>query len=156
MSSSDIERFSISAIDEFEDAVIHLLDMLVVANDSYKKETRGTICLQNAKSLNYLKNKSIDLVITLPPYGDSKTTVAYGEFSKLSLQWIFPIGYINVSMEENHDFGYGLRKEFWHKGIAAEAGKAVVEQVKKDGLPYITATHIETIQEAAMLCKRQA
>lgn len=44
-------------------------------------------------------------------------------------------------MEEHHDFGYGLRKEFWHKGIVTEAGKAVIEQVKKDGLPYITATH---------------
>lgn len=52
-----------------------------------------------------------------------------------------PIGYIKVDMEEHHDFGYGLRKEFWHRGIASEAGKAVVEQVKKDGLPYITATH---------------
>lgn len=52
-----------------------------------------------------------------------------------------PIGYIKVDMEEHHDFGYGLRKEFWHKGIATEAGKAVVGQVKKDGLPYITATH---------------
>lgn len=88
MSPSDIERFSISSIDEFEKAVSHLLDMLVAANDSYKKETRSTICLQNAKSLNYLKDKSIDLVITSPPYGDSKTTVAYGEFSKLSLQWM--------------------------------------------------------------------
>lgn len=88
MSPSDIERFSISSIDEFEEAVSHLLDMLVAANDSYKKETRSTICLQNAKSLNYLKDKSIDLVITSPPYGDSKTTVAYGEFSKLSLQWM--------------------------------------------------------------------
>ena len=53
----------------------------------------------------------------------------------------FPIGYIQVDMEEPHDFGYGLRKEFWHKGIVTEAGKAVVEQVRKDGLPYITATH---------------
>lgn len=52
-----------------------------------------------------------------------------------------PIGYINVDMEEHHDFGYGLRKEFWHKGIVTEAGKAVIEQVKNDGLPYITATH---------------
>ncbi len=52
-----------------------------------------------------------------------------------------PIGYIKVDMEEHHDFGYGLRKEFWHKGIVTEAGKAVIEQVKKDGLPYITATH---------------
>lgn len=53
----------------------------------------------------------------------------------------FPIGYIKVAMEEHHDFGYGLRKEFWHQGIVTEASKAVVEQVKKDGLPYITATH---------------
>lgn len=53
----------------------------------------------------------------------------------------FPIGYIKVDMEEPYDFGYGLRKEFWHQGIVSEAAKAVVEQVKKDGLPYITATH---------------
>ena len=53
----------------------------------------------------------------------------------------FPIGYIKVDMEEPHDFGYGLRKEFWHQGIVSEAAKAVVGQVKKDGLPYITATH---------------
>ena len=53
----------------------------------------------------------------------------------------FPIGYIKGDMEEPHDFGYGLRKEFWHQGIVSEAAKAVVEQVKKDGLPYITATH---------------
>ena len=53
----------------------------------------------------------------------------------------FPIGYIKVDMEEHHDLGYGLRKEFWHRGIVTEAGKTVVEQVKRDGLPYITATH---------------
>ncbi len=53
----------------------------------------------------------------------------------------YPIGYINVDMEEHHDFGYGLRKEFWHKGIVTEAGKAVIEQVKKAGLLYITATY---------------
>lgn len=52
-----------------------------------------------------------------------------------------PIGYIHADMAEHHDFGYALRKEFWHKGIVTEAGRAVVEQVKKDGLPYITATH---------------
>ena len=53
----------------------------------------------------------------------------------------FPIGYVKVDMEEHHDFGYGLRKEFWHRGIATEAGGAVIAQVRKDGLPYITATH---------------
>ncbi len=52
-----------------------------------------------------------------------------------------PIGYINVDMGEAHDLGYGLLKDFWHQGIITEAGRAVVGQVKKDGLPFITATH---------------
>ncbi len=52
-----------------------------------------------------------------------------------------PIGYINVSMDDSHDLGYGLRKDFWHKGIVTEAGRAVIERVKADGLSYITATH---------------
>ena len=29
-----------------------------------------------------------DLIITSPPYGDSQTTVAYGQFSRLSADWI--------------------------------------------------------------------
>ena len=52
-----------------------------------------------------------------------------------------PIGYLHVGMNESHDFGYGLRREFWGRGIATEAGRAVIEQLKRDGLPYITATH---------------
>ena len=31
---------------------------------------------------------AFDLVITSPPYGDSGTTVAYGQFSRLSAEWI--------------------------------------------------------------------
>lgn len=63
----------------------------------------------------------------------------------------YPIGYINVDMEESHDFGYGLRKEYWHSGIVTEAGKAVVEQVRKDGLPYITATHDKNNPRSGMV-----
>ena len=29
-----------------------------------------------------------DIVITSPPYGDSQTTVAYGQFSRLAAEWI--------------------------------------------------------------------
>ena len=32
--------------------------------------------------------KGFDLIITSPPYGDSQTTVAYGQFSRLSADWI--------------------------------------------------------------------
>lgn len=52
-----------------------------------------------------------------------------------------PIGYVHAGGAENYDFGYGLRKEFWHKGIITEASKAVLEQLRKSDMPYITATH---------------
>ena len=31
---------------------------------------------------------NVDLIITSPPYGDSKTTVAYGQFSSFSFDWL--------------------------------------------------------------------
>lgn len=43
---------------------------------------------ENSMELDGVPDESIDLMITSPPYGDSRTTVAYGEFSKLSLQWL--------------------------------------------------------------------
>ena len=88
MSPNDIEKFSINGITTFVESVNNLLDMLVVANNSYKKKTICDVYVKNAKKLDYLDEKSIDLVITSPPYGDSKTTVAYGEFSKLSILWM--------------------------------------------------------------------
>lgn len=52
-----------------------------------------------------------------------------------------PIGYVWLSDDESHDFGYGLKKEFWHLGIATEAASAVLERIKHAGYSYITATH---------------
>ena len=51
----------------------------------------------------------------------------------------YPVGYVNVSMDDSYDFGYGLRRKFWHRGIITEAGKAVIEQLRRDGIPYIKA-----------------
>ena len=33
-------------------------------------------------------NEKVDIIITSPPYGDSKTTVAYGEFFSFSIEWL--------------------------------------------------------------------
>lgn len=53
-----------------------------------------------------------------------------------------PIGYVNVNVDDDsYDLGYALINRFWHKGIVSEASRAVIEQVKKDGILYVTATH---------------
>ena len=52
-----------------------------------------------------------------------------------------PFGYIDIKTDASHDLGYGLKKQFWQRGIATEAGRALLDQAKADGLPYVTATH---------------
>ncbi|MHC6202951.1 modification methylase [Breznakiellaceae bacterium SP9] len=35
-----------------------------------------------------IENERYDIILTSPPYGDSRTTVAYGQFSTLSNEWL--------------------------------------------------------------------
>ncbi len=53
----------------------------------------------------------------------------------------FLIGYVHVSGDASHDLGYGLRQDFWGKGIAVEACRAVLAKLQQDGVSYVTATH---------------
>lgn len=55
--------------------------------DLKNKETKVHILDNDTRSLEDVPDNSIDIVVTSPPYGDSRTTVAYGEFSRVSLQW---------------------------------------------------------------------
>ena len=48
-----------------------------------------TTIIQGDSTKKYdINDESIDLILTSPPYGDSRTTVAYGQFSRLSSQWL--------------------------------------------------------------------
>jgi len=40
------------------------------------------------ETIGDIEEKSIDIIVTSPPYGDSRTTVAYGQFSRLANQWL--------------------------------------------------------------------
>lgn len=55
-----------------------------------ERETNSAITIykNDAAELGDVPNNAFDLIVTSPPYGDSRTTVAYGEYSRLSLQWI--------------------------------------------------------------------
>lgn len=44
-----------------------------------------------------------------------------------------PIGYIKIETDDSYDFGYGLKKEFWGRGIMTEAGSILLKQAKADG-----------------------
>lgn len=50
--------------------------------------TNVKIILGDSTKDNGIPPASIDFIITSPPYGDSRTTVAYGQFSRLPAQWL--------------------------------------------------------------------
>ena len=56
--------------------------------ENIDKNTKIKIIFGDSSKDNGIKEDSIDCIITSPPYGDSRTTVAYGQFSRLSAQWI--------------------------------------------------------------------
>lgn len=83
----------------FEEAAIQHKDIFVRIYDfNTVKEIPGDI----------IKDESVDMVITSPPYGDSKTTVAYGQFSRLGNEWL---GYKEAKKIDSELMGGKKNKE---------------------------------------------
>jgi site-specific DNA-methyltransferase (cytosine-N4-specific) len=71
-----------------------------------------------------IEDESVDLLITSPPYGDSKTTVAYEQFSKLSIKWLgLDDGYRRFQLGEQ-------RKAYEHV-LPSEELNECLEKIKR-------------------------
>lgn len=84
----EIERFKINSIEHFVRNVENILCMMQTINITCASDSKMQIVLGNAKDIHKITNKKVELILTSPPYGDSNSTVSYGQFSKLSLQWM--------------------------------------------------------------------
>ncbi len=80
-------------------------------------------CYENPEK--YTKTK-IDFILTSPPYGDSRTTVAYGQFSRFSNQWL---GIENASKIDN--LLMGGRKNHHHVEFTSEYAQKELDEIKK-------------------------
>ena len=99
------ERMKSHAPDVF--AVMHeILSKNRKAFESLQKTLGNEPCIPTVHEFNtvtempqrILAAGSVDIVVTSPPYGDSRTTVAYGQFSRLSSQWL---GYEDANRVDN-------------------------------------------------------
>ncbi len=93
----DIAGKNVKRMVEFRNRIFHGKNVSILYEDTREKTS--------------IPEKSVDIVITSPPYGDSRTTVAYGQFSRLSLQWL--------------DFDYDLIKEIDKRCLG---GKKISEE----------------------------
>lgn len=76
-----------------------------------QKNTAVRICDWNSVieiPADDIQDRTVDIVITSPPYGDSRTTVAYGQYSRLQNQWL---GFENAANVDNSLMGGKRAKE---------------------------------------------
>ncbi len=72
---------------------------------------------------------SADMVLTSPPYGDSRTTVAYGQFSRLSLQWL-GFDYEKIRNIDRISLG-GIRAKRILSDVKSPTLYEVLDEIKK-------------------------
>ena len=68
------------------------------------------------------KNQKYDAILTSPPYGDSRTTVAYGQFSTLSNEWM---GFSNSRKIDSELMGGKKAKTLYQKGLLSSFIKKI-------------------------------
>ena len=74
-----------------------------------------------SREFMYEKDK-YDVILTSPPYGDSRTTVAYGQFSTLSNEWI---GFPNSRKIDSQLMGGKKVKTLYNKGVLSSSIKKI-------------------------------
>lgn len=82
---------------------ISLLKVAKAVADFADISNKSTTTIITGDSRIYETNTDVDLIITSPPYGDSRTTVAYGQFSRLQSLWLGLISENEKGHVENID-----------------------------------------------------
>lgn len=89
MPEEKIKTFKPDVFRLFEEKVVRNIQGLIQFN-KVNKQSKIEICNFNSSIFipeKVIKPNSVDMVVTSPPYGDSKTTVAYGQFSRWANEW---------------------------------------------------------------------
>ena len=83
LAEEKLKRFNPDVLRTF---INNALRYLSVLQDDYLSCQDYSLFIHDVR--NEIPITNVDLVITSPPYGDSKTTVAYGQFSSFSFDWL--------------------------------------------------------------------
>ncbi len=93
-----LHRMPPQKIAHFEPDIFGIFQSKLIRNrrgfEAYLKKRKNVevfVSSRNTADSEVPENQPLggfDLVLTSPPYGDSQTTVAYGQFSRLSADWI--------------------------------------------------------------------
>ncbi len=96
-----------------------------------------------------------DIVITSPPYGDSQTTVAYGQFSRLAAEWI---GLPNARKVDKIAMG-GIRSQETLRSSPVSSAVEKIRLIDEKRAKEVSAFYIDlerSIRSIAQACSPHA
>ncbi|PSR20216.1 MAG: DNA methyltransferase [Sulfobacillus acidophilus] len=89
MSAEKLSQFHPDVLGLFLQTLARYVAGLQAFDADLRKAAVPTQIVQgDTRLLEGVPDQYFDLMVTSPPYGDSRTTVAYGQFSRLSLEWL--------------------------------------------------------------------
>jgi len=128
-----LDKYSPNTLEIFKQKVESNIKGMEEFYRDVDKDTRTKIIFGDSSKDNGIKESSIDCIITSPPYGDSRTTVAYGQFSRLSAQWIDIFDNPNnASGVDNELLGGRAVKELTHSLSSGYLSQSLKKIAKKD------------------------
>lgn len=90
MNEASIAKFNPDTFTLFEKKALRNIEGLKAYNSEAKHNVNASIYDFNTMygiPIDIIKDGDVDMVVTSPPYGDSRTTVAYGQFSRWANEW---------------------------------------------------------------------
>lgn len=135
MSPDKVEKFNPNSKKEFIKILERNIQKMIDFVESYDyigSSSSVKIFSNDACKLNSVPDEQYDLIITSPPYGDSRTTVAYGEYSRLSLQWIDQFNLTEkeiMGVDRSLMGGIKFRNGFEYN-IKSDILRTILEQIK--------------------------
>lgn len=128
MKATDILKFNPDVLGVY---FKRLNDVINIYETIYlPKLTENTQINVNYSQFNYAED-SFDLVLTSPPYGDSRTTVAYGQFSTLANEWI---GIDYARKVDKMLMGGSQTKSLYNQGLITDYIQAIAVNNEKRAL----------------------
>lgn len=131
MTADKIASFSPDVFDMFKEKVERNLCGLKQYNTFTTRPNTFIRKFDSSKKISdeILSRRKADMVVTSPPYGDSRTTVAYGQFSRWSNEWF---GFENARNIDNILMG---GKKCTRKSFDTITIRNELSKIKKIDLP---------------------
>jgi len=123
MKEEDMKKFDPNCVDVF----INKLDKAIYVYEHYYYPLLDGAKLHFGYTEFPQRENYFDIVLTSPPYGDSRTTVAYGQFSTLTNEWL---GITHARQIDNMLMGGKTIKDKYKSGIISH----YINQVEKVSL----------------------